>query len=145
MVKEYSKDLFRRALTALAMILPIILIIYFENFWLFSLTISVICLFAYYEWIKNEFRRPLLWGFNLIFGYFWLLIILIAGDFNIISEEIDVYDFKRYENDALGRLEIRKKFRELINLGFKDTYRLINKKKTRIYFLGLFCRFVGKK
>ena len=34
--------------------------------------------------------------------------ILIAGDFNIIPEEIDVYDFKRYENDALGRLEIRK-------------------------------------
>ena len=33
--------------------------------------------------------------------------ILIAGDFNIIPEEIDVHDFKRYENDALGRLEIR--------------------------------------
>ena len=27
--------------------------------------------------------------------------ILIAGDFNIIPEEIDVHDFKRYENDAL--------------------------------------------
>ena len=36
--------------------------------------------------------------------------LLIAGDFNIIPEEIDVYDFKRYENDALGKLEIRKKF-----------------------------------
>ena len=34
--------------------------------------------------------------------------LLIAGDFNIIPEEIDVYDFKRYENDALGKLEIRK-------------------------------------
>ena len=53
---------------------------------------------------------------------------LIAGDFNIIPEEIDVYDFKRYEKDALGKLEIRKKFRELINLGFKDVYRFINKK-----------------
>ena len=52
---------------------------------------------------------------------------LIAGDFNIIPEEIDVHDFKRYENDALGRLEIRKKYRELINLGFKDVYRLKNK------------------
>ena len=53
--------------------------------------------------------------------------ILIAGDFNIIPDEIDVYDFKRYENDALGKLEIRKKFRELINLGFVDVYRLKNK------------------
>ena len=55
--------------------------------------------------------------------------LLIAGDFNIIPEEIDVHDFRRYENDALGRLEIRKKYRELINLGFKDIYRLVNKQK----------------
>ena len=64
--------------------------------------------------------------------------ILIAGDFNIIPEEIDVYDFKRYENDALGRLEIRKKYRELINLGFKDVYRLINKKKQEYTFWDYF-------
>ena len=64
--------------------------------------------------------------------------ILIAGDFNIIPEEIDVYDFKRYENDALGRLEIRKKYRELINLGFKDIYRLINKKKQEYTFWDYF-------
>ena len=64
--------------------------------------------------------------------------LLIAGDFNIIPEEIDVHDFKRYENDALGRLEIRKKYRELINLGFKDIYRLINKKKQEYTFWDYF-------
>ena len=64
--------------------------------------------------------------------------ILIAGDFNIIPDEIDVHDFKKYENDALGRLEIRKKFRELINLGFKDIYRLINKKKQEYTFWDYF-------
>ena len=64
--------------------------------------------------------------------------ILIAGDFNIIPEELDVHDFKRYENDALGRLEIRKKYRELINLGFKDIYRLINKKKQEYTFWDYF-------
>ncbi len=64
--------------------------------------------------------------------------ILIAGDFNIIPEEIDVYDFKRYENDALGRLEIRKKYRELINLGFKDVYRLKNKTKQEYTFWDYF-------
>ena len=64
--------------------------------------------------------------------------LLIAGDFNIIPEEIDVYDFKRYENDALGRLEIRKKYRELINLGFKDIYRLLNKKKQEYTFWDYF-------
>ena len=64
--------------------------------------------------------------------------ILIAGDFNIIPEEIDVHDFKRYENDALGRLEIRKKFRELINLGFKDIYRFKNKTKQEYTFWDYF-------
>ena len=64
--------------------------------------------------------------------------IVIAGDFNIIPEEIDVHDFKRYENDALGRLEIRKKYRELINLGFKDVYRFINKTKQEYTFWDYF-------
>ena len=64
--------------------------------------------------------------------------ILIAGDFNIIPEEIDVHDFRRYENDALGRLEIRKKYRELINLGFKDVYRFKNKTKQEYTFWDYF-------
>ena len=55
--------------------------------------------------------------------------LLIAGDFNVIPEEIDVYNFKRYENDALGKLEIRKKFRELLNLGLMDVFRFKNKDK----------------
>ena len=53
--------------------------------------------------------------------------IIIGGDFNVIPEDIDVFDYKKYENDALFKLEIRKKFRELINLGFQDIYRYFNK------------------
>ena len=64
--------------------------------------------------------------------------LLIAGDFNIIPEELDVYDFKRYENDALGKLEIRKNFRELLNLGFKDVYRFKNKDKQEFTFWDYF-------
>ena len=75
--------------------------------------------------------------------------LLIAGDFNIIPEEIDVHDFKRYENDALGRLEIRKKYRELINLGFKDIYRLKNKTKREYtywdYFAGSWQKNYGMR
>ena len=83
------------------------------------------------NWLKkflNNIKKKLLKNPNL----------LIAGDFNIIPEEIDVYDFKRYENDALGRLEIRKKYRALINLGFKDIYRLLNKKKQEYTFWDYF-------
>jgi len=60
--------------------------------------------------------------------------VIIGGDFNVIPEEIDVYDFKKYENDALFKLEIRKKFRELINLGFQDIYRYFNKDKQEYTF-----------
>ena len=60
--------------------------------------------------------------------------IIIGGDFNIIPEEIDVYDYKKYENDALFKLEIRKMFREIINLGFQDIYRYLNKDKQEYTF-----------
>ena len=83
------------------------------------------------NWLKkfiNSIKKKIIKNPNL----------LIAGDFNIIPEEIDVHDFKRYENDALGRLEIRKKYRELINLGFKDIYRFKNKAKQEYTFWDYF-------
>ena len=82
-------------------------------------------------WLKkfiNSIKKRLIKNSNL----------LIAGDFNIIPEEIDVHDFQRYENDALGKLEIRKRFRELINLGFKDIYRFKNKIKQEYTFWDYF-------
>jgi exodeoxyribonuclease-3 len=42
--------------------------------------------------------------------------IILGGDFNIIPAAEDVYSPKSFEDDALYRLEIRKKFREMINL-----------------------------
>ena len=55
--------------------------------------------------------------------------IIIGGDFNIIPSAEDVHDPKGYENDALYRLEVRKKLREIINLGFNDSYRYIHPDK----------------
>ena len=49
--------------------------------------------------------------------------IILGGDFNIIPAAEDVYNVKSFEDDALYRLEIRKKLREMINLGFNDAYR----------------------
>ena len=49
--------------------------------------------------------------------------IIIGGDFNVIPTAEDVYNSKSFENDALFKLEIRKKFREILNIGFNDTYR----------------------
>ena len=52
--------------------------------------------------------------------------IIVGGDFNIIPSSEDVYNAKSFEDDALFRLEIRKKLREIINLGFNDIYRHFN-------------------
>ena len=55
--------------------------------------------------------------------------VIIGGDFNIIPSSEDVYNTKSFEDDALFRLEIRKKLREMINLGLNDAYRYFNKTK----------------
>ena len=55
--------------------------------------------------------------------------IILGGDFNIIPSTEDVYNPKSFEDDALFRLEIRKKLREMINLGLNDVYRHFYKTK----------------
>ena len=64
--------------------------------------------------------------------------LIISGDFNVIPEEIDVYNAERYSNDALFKLEIRKKYRSLVNLGFQDVYRYFNKLKQEYTFWDYF-------
>ena len=49
--------------------------------------------------------------------------IILSGDFNIIPAAEDVYNAKSFENDPLFRLEIRKKYREILNMGYVDSYR----------------------
>ena len=78
----------------------------------------------WYNSFVKEVKKTLIQNVNIIIG----------GDFNVIPEEIDVYDFRKYENDALFKLEIRRKFRELINLGFQDIYRYFNKDKHEYTF-----------
>ena len=49
-----------------------------------------------------------------------------------------MYDHKRYEEDALFKIEIRKKYRELVNIGFTDVYRYFNKTKIEYTFWDYF-------
>jgi exodeoxyribonuclease-3 len=60
--------------------------------------------------------------------------IIVGGDFNIIPNEEDVYNPKDWENDALYRIEIRKFFRNMLNEGYNDAFRLINKKPNNYTF-----------
>ncbi len=60
--------------------------------------------------------------------------IIVTGDFNILPEEIDAHDYKKYTNDALFKIEIRKKYREMLNLGLIDVFRHFNKKEGNYTF-----------
>ena len=61
-------------------------------------------------------------------------LVIIAGDFNILPEDIDSHDSEKYLDDALFRIEIRKKYREIINLGLIDVFRHFNKKEGNYTF-----------
>jgi len=52
--------------------------------------------------------------------------VVLAGDYNIIPEDRDCYDPAVWAEDALFRLESRRKFRSLLNLGFTDAFRALN-------------------
>ncbi len=53
--------------------------------------------------------------------------ILIAGDFNVLENEKDVTNFKFWENDALGNINIRQKFREILSSGLTNIVRVFNR------------------
>ncbi len=51
---------------------------------------------------------------------------IIGGDFNIIQQNLDCYDPNAWVNDALFTHEVRKLFTQIKNLGFLDSYRVLN-------------------
>ena len=53
-------------------------------------------------------------------------IVLIGGDFNVAPEEIDTYSTEATEDTVLCDIEVRKKFRSLLGLGYYDSFRLVH-------------------
>ncbi|OUU80364.1 MAG: exodeoxyribonuclease III [Gammaproteobacteria bacterium TMED78] len=52
---------------------------------------------------------------------------LLIGDFNIAPENIDVHDFKIWDGLVTCSNLEREALKKILNLGFKDTYRNLNK------------------
>ncbi len=50
--------------------------------------------------------------------------LVLAGDYNVIPAETDVYNPEAWKDDALYRIESRKAFHSLMNLGLRDALRL---------------------
>ncbi len=51
--------------------------------------------------------------------------VILAGDFNVMPAEMDVYKSERWVNDALFRKEVRAAFKRLIAQGWTDAVRTV--------------------
>jgi exodeoxyribonuclease-3 len=60
--------------------------------------------------------------------------VVLAGDYNVIPAPEDVYDPRAWEEDALFRLETRRKFREILNLGYTDAFRALHREPGQYSF-----------
>ena len=58
-------------------------------------------------------------------------ITLIGGDFNIAPEEADTYNVEASEDSVLFDIEVRKKFRAFLNLGYYDSFRMVHPDKVQ--------------
>jgi exodeoxyribonuclease III len=58
--------------------------------------------------------------------------IVLAGDYNVMPTELDVYKPERWVNDALFRIEVRDAFSRLVAQGWTDALRTLHPGK-RIY------------
>ena len=60
--------------------------------------------------------------------------IILAGDYNIIPQEIDAATPTQWTDDALFLLDSRTAFRKILNLGYTDSYRLLDKSDSKYTF-----------
>ncbi len=52
--------------------------------------------------------------------------VVLAGDYNVMPTELDVYKPERWVNDALFRIEVRDAFRRLAEQGWTDALRTLH-------------------
>jgi exodeoxyribonuclease-3 len=73
--------------------------------------------------------------------------VILAGDFNVMPTDLDVYKPERWRDDALFRPEVRRAFRDLVAQGWTDALRSLHPDE-RIYtfwkyFRNAFARDAG--
>ena len=63
---------------------------------------------------------------------------ILAGDFNVMPTELDVYKPERWVNDALFRIEVREAFKDLVDQGWTDAIRKLYPKEVIYTFFDYF-------
>ncbi|UWI83292.1 exodeoxyribonuclease III [Wolbachia endosymbiont of Howardula sp.] len=53
-------------------------------------------------------------------------VIILAGDYNIALDMLDIFDINSFNEQGCFHIQARQKLRAILNLGFKDIFRLLN-------------------
>jgi len=70
--------------------------------------------------------------------------VILAGDYNVMPTEKDVYKPERWVNDALFRPETRAAFKKLVDLGWTDAIRKLHPDETIYTFWDYFRNAFGR-
>jgi len=70
--------------------------------------------------------------------------VILAGDYNVIPTERDVYKPERWVDDALFRVEVREAFTRLIQQGWTDSIRKLHPQATLYTFWDYFRNAYGR-
>jgi exodeoxyribonuclease-3 len=70
--------------------------------------------------------------------------VILAGDYNVIPTERDVYKPERWVDDALFRVEVRQTFGKLLQQGWTDAVRFLHPDKTIYTFWDFFRNAYGR-
>jgi len=52
--------------------------------------------------------------------------VILAGDFNVMPTDLDIYKPERWTDDALFRIEVRKAYKRLVDQGWTDAVRVLH-------------------
>ena len=73
--------------------------------------------------------------------------VVLAGDYNVMPTDLDVYKPERWTNDALFRIEVREAYRDLVLQGWTDALRHLHPGETIYtfwdYFRNAYARNAG--
>ena len=119
MEREYKANLLRRSKTAVALIFPIIFIMFIENIWIFSIALSLLCIFVLYEWVTNNLKH-LFFGILLIINFLISCILFVNTQvvpnvssyiiFLLIILNTSIYDsFAYLVGSRYGKIRITKR------------------------------------
>jgi len=70
--------------------------------------------------------------------------VILAGDFNVMPTELDVYKPERWVNDALFRPEVRNAFHSLLGQGWTDALRTLHPEAVIYTFFDYFRNAYGR-